>query len=359
MENKDFFEASDISFENLFPEDTPVSTVNDKIDAVEDKLPVEPKEGVLDIKEEPKDNYSKYNDLALAATYLKEKGLLELDVIDKLSPEEFALSIEKQRQKESEGFRNLILEQAGEYKNYFQLKLNGIDQEVIDDIANDTLISKLKIDIDPTEASNTELVNQIDNNREKMIIQELAYRGLPEKDYPFIIEKYKNEGRLAERALESKKFFEDEETARTSWEIDQKKLRDQQELEIRQSYYNDVNKYITNKKIAGYELNNDEAEQLKKFIFESNAVIEVQDQNGRKVAERTSEYNKRRLESQNNTEAELAYAFWLMKGGTFIPMKAQGKEEQHNAIIQEMRRRSAPQKVEEEHDDINELLNYR
>jgi len=361
MENNNFFESSDITFENILDEVNPT----ERVDEVKDvditpetpttDLPVEAKQ--VDVNKD--EGFDKLNDLTLAAAYLREEGLIELEDLEGLTTEKFAEALKNQRVKESQTYRDQILEQAGEYRNYFELKLNGVDQDIIDDIAEDTLVSKLKLDVTPEEESDNTIMDGVERNREIIIASELSYKGVPEKDHASIIKGHKDNGTLKERALESKEFFDKEESARTQYEIEQNKYREQQVFAQREGIRSEINKYITGKKIAGYNMSDQESRELKQFIFEQNASIETVDENNRRIAKKASSYDRELIDFQNSIESQLAFALWLMKGKNFTAIKNQGGIEQHNSILSEIKKRSTPRREEEVVDHINELINYR
>lgn len=356
MENNQLFDSSDITFDKIF-EEVPVD-INATTTSVA-PVPELPAPVVQTSEETP---FVKTNDIGLAAAYLKEKGLLEIEDANNLTLEDFVLKLEAQRNKESEVIKQMILEDAGEYRNYFNLKLNGVDDEIIESIADATIVSKLKIDLTPEEAVNAEIVETVDRNRERLIGEELKFKGISETEIPIIIEGLKNKGMIPERALASKQFFEKEEEARANYYIQEKANLERQAIEERQALIKEVDNLISSKKIAGYDLNDDESKGLKKFLTSRDAVITYQDESGRNVSVKDTEYNKKLFEFQNSLEAQLSFALWLMKGASFEPIKNQGRAEQHNALWQEIQRRtsSIPDKdVFEDKYDIMELINNK
>jgi len=355
MENNQLFDSSDITFDRIFEESPVVTNLSAPVNGVQaPEVPLTPP-----VVETPvEDKFNKSNDISLAAAYLKEKGLLEIDDAKNLTLEDFVLKLESQRVKESEAVRQMILEDAGQYKNYFNLKLNGIDDEIIEDIANATIISKLKIDVSPEEANDTQVVETVDKNRERLIWEELRIKGISETEIPIIIDGLKNKGMIPERALASKQFFEKEEEARANYYIQEKANREREAIEERQALLKEVDTLISSKKLGGYDLSDEDSTGLKKFLSNRDAIITYQDESGRNVSVKDTEYNKRLFEFQNSLEAQLSFALWLMKGSSFESIKNQGRTEQHNALWQEIQKRASnvPDEILEDKFDIMELI---
>ena len=354
--NSPLFDASEISF-----------TMNEVLDAKPEVTQVNTPPAVepVAVPQEPQPpvehSLQRVSDIGLAARYLKDKGLFEIDDADNVTLEDFALKLEEQRQREAETLRQEILDQAGEYRNYLNLKLRGIDQEVIDDIASATIISKIKLDILPEEKNDAEIVAQVERNRERIIAEELKHTGLPQGEISLIVEDKKNKGMLAERALQSKRYFEKDEEARAAYVLQEEERERQAQFETIQRYHGEVESLISSKKIGDYSLNDVEAKDFRKFLSDGNAaVVTVHDENNRPVPVKVSQYQKRLYEFQNSTEQQVAFALWLMKGSNFTAIKNQGKVEQHNAVFDELKRRSSgassKDTVEQTEDDIMKLV---
>lgn len=333
--------SSDLIFDKIYENINEGQTPDAVIETPNDIVPTVP-EIVEEKKEEiveTKDNFKSIDDLTLAALALKEQGYIDLEKDKDVTLEDLVSSIESKRKKEAEEWRNTILEQAGQYRNYMEMKLNGVDDQIIEDIASKTLVSKIKLELDPNDNETPELLDKIDANREKIIKEELKYKGVPEQDHDDLIETIKSKGRLKERSLESKKFFENEETARAQFEIQEEKRLKQEEYNYIVQLRDQTEKLISSKKLAGYDLTDEDSKALKDFVFTKNKVVLV-DNGTTKVPEKLSEYDIKLREYETNIEAQLAFAFWLMKGSSFIPIKSQGKVEQNKSIFDEIKRRS-------------------
>lgn len=327
MENV-LLDGAGIDFDSIFKDDAP---------QIEQQ--VTPQEPV--VEQEQENPYKDYNDLALAAIHLKEKGLLEVDDVKSLDLPTFASKLEAQRSREAEQLRDMLLKDAGEYRNYFELKLNGIPDEAIEELANDTIISKLKIDLLPEEQSNDSAVQIVERNREKLISEELKYKGIAETEIPIIINGLKDKGLITERAEKSKKFFQDEEDARARLYLEEKARYDAENRRYEEDTVKRINGIIESKTIGDYKMSDDESKKLKSFLSDRNQVVTLQDDSGKKVSYQVTGYDKALYEHQDSAEFQLSFALWLMNGGSFAPIKQQGQIEQHNRLFQEMQRRTA------------------
>lgn len=301
------------------------------------------KENIVNTKSDTQvdDVFKEYHDTALIAEALKQKGYLRVDEVAKdLSLDQLISTLEDSRRKESEEIYNALLNEANEYKNFFDLKLNGVNDDVIDEIASKTIFSKLKLEINPEDEGNEKIESLVERNKEKIVREEFKYKDIPDNTINLLIESFKEKGVLTEKALEARNFFSKEEERLTNQEkqraIDIKK----QEAEYVRRIADETNRLISSKKISGYTLTDDDSVKLKNFIMTPSVTVNVQDEKGNLIPIKITEYEKRQEEFSRNLEAQLSFAMWLMKGNSFEPMKNQGKEEQHNALYAAIKNRS-------------------
>ena len=301
---------------------------------------VKPVENITEEVEPENLEYKDYTDFALSALHLKEKGFLEVDEIPKdLNLEGLVTKLEQSRQKESEEYRQLMLQEAREFRNLMDLRLNGVPQEVVDDIVATTGISKIKLDLEPGEESDQAIVDKVSKNRERIIVEELKYKGLEPSVIDLMVETFKDKGLIEEKSKASKSFFDNEEARIVAAIKEQKEAEDQEELRRQKIIQEDFQKIVSTKVVRGYTMTDDEVKDLTKFINEPSEVITYTDPKGKPISEKITPLIKKMNELQNDVEGQVAFALWLMKGTSFTPIKQQGQIEQHNSLFNAIKKR--------------------
>lgn len=338
MTNDLTLDPTEVSFDfGLGVEPTPTDTV-----VTNNVEPTEPIDAVEPDKDGNDPSFDDYSDFALSALHLKEKGYLAVEDVPKdLTLEGLVSQLELSRQKESEEYKQLMLEEAREFKNLLDLRIQGIDQEVVDDIVSKTGFSKLKIDLLPEEETDQTIADKVSKNRERIIVEALKYRGIPDSEVQLMLETYKDKGLIEEKSKASQKFFEDEEVRMSQAAIDQKNQYDAYLVEQQQFAKEKLESILSSKVVGGYKMEANEVEELKSFISNPTEVVVERGVDGKPISRMVTPLDKKIQELSNDLEAQLSFALWLMKGKNFSSMKSQGRVEQHNALFNAIQKRTA------------------
>ena len=320
--------SASLGLSNPEPEPDPVDVDSTEPEPVSTEDPVE------------KGSYDDYSDIALSAKYLKDNGLLHIDDVPKdLTLDALVTSLKDTRQKESEYLREELLKEAGEFKNLMELRLLGVDPEVINDVVSVTGGSKLKVELTPEEENDPTLVAQVVANQEKVIRTDLSNRGI--KDVDFWISTYKEKGVLSEKSLESKKSLQEEEDRITNLIKEDNLARQEAQIRYQEQTEKEFERVLSTKVVGGYKMNDIESNDLKKFIKDPSATVTFKDNTGKPISKNVTGFEKEIEEFKTNPEKQLAFALWLMKGASFVPIKNQGKVEQHDALFETIKKRAS------------------
>lgn len=284
----------------------------------------EPKEEAEDSIEEQEDYEEEpEDDETGAAILLKEyvnKGLVEAEVKNDLSGEELMEILDKNaynkvmKDLESQGYND-------EVKKAIEYLRSGGTPEGLQSIFEAESFSELDIsdDYDLT-------------NRETLIKQYHREKGIPEKKIDQLYQLSIENDETYEDALEAQEYFKEKDNALLESQRKQKEEQERAWAEAQEANRKYVDDMLSKGNINGISISKYEADKLKKFIYDESELVKIND-GGKERIVKTTAYNVKLREYENNPEWQLIFSKLLMNNFDFSKFSKDIKKQRDNEIL--------------------------
>lgn len=291
-------------------------------------------EAFKEYSDTPAEDYSDYSDIALHALTLQKDGLLdpEFEIDPKLDKESFRkMQVEQHEKNKANYLYNMGYNP--DLLKYTEYLLQGGDPAKVQEMHKNNKLSELEVEKDTPESL---------ENRKKVILEMYKDRGLkPDRANKLYQALLEEDGDL-EEAQEARNYFKQQEDYELQRQAKEDQLRKEQEQAQMREQAKAVETIISSRNLAGIEITEQEAKELKKALYEPTETIEYIDNRGNKKKAKVTKYQKVQYELENDLGQQLAmiYVATSGKGGfTKDSLKNMADIQSENDILDTIARR--------------------
>lgn len=269
------------------------------------------------------DNYDDEDEETGAAILLKEyvnKGLVDADVKNDLSGEELMEILDRNaynkalRDLETQGYNEDV-------KKAIEFLRSGGTPEELQSMFESASYSELDISDDYNL-----------DNREKVIKQYHREKGIPEKKIDQLYRLSVENDETYEDAVEAQEYFREKDNEMLQIKIKQREEQERAWVEAQEANRRYVDEVLAKGNINGVVISKYEADKLKKFIYDESELVKVKEGGKEKVV-KTTGYNLKLREYENNPEWQLIFSKLLMNNFDFSKFSKDIKKQRDNEIL--------------------------
>lgn len=269
------------------------------------------------------DNYDDEDEETGAAILLKEyvnKGLVDADVKNDLSGEELMEILDRNaynkalRDLETQGYNEDV-------KKAIEFLRSGGTPEELQSMFEAASYSELDISDDYNL-----------DNREKVIKQYHREKGIPEKKIDQLYRLSVENDETYEDAVEAQEYFREKDNEMLQIKIKQREEQERAWVEAQEANRRYVDEVLAKGNINGVVISKYEADKLKKFIYDESELVKVKEGGKEKVV-KTTGYNLKLREYENNPEWQLIFSKLLMNNFDFSKFSKDIKKQRDNEIL--------------------------
>lgn len=269
------------------------------------------------------DNYDDEDEETGAAILLKEyvnKGLVDADVKNDLSGEELMEILDRNaynkalRDLETQGYNEDV-------KKAIEFLRSGGTPEELQSMFEAASYSELDISDDYNL-----------DNREKVIKQYHREKGIPEKKIDQLYRLSVENDETYEDAVEAQEYFREKDNEMLQIKIKQREEQERAWVEAQEANRRYVDEVLAKGNINGVVISKYEADKLKKFIYDESELVKVKEGGKEKVV-KTTGYNLKLREYENNPECQLIFSKLLMNNFDFSKFSKDIKKQRDNEIL--------------------------